>query len=324
MRRACRRSMASLASQLLVQGVILDTNVLLKATGDEPRRPDEVQFEQTPTLMDDVMKLSVKELRMQQREWNENEWLGERELRLKTLARWEKEDRVPGREQQEQIMQLYESHADDLLNSDDPAVVREKYMRRLADMKHANAIKPQNPPEPSVAAGASAEASSAERVDPKKYPWTMRQNGSFHAAKYLRSRGLLAALMLQPDMHPHIQIHGFVRDHYDHVGHRPPEDSEATVGDLRLCLSELVEGMGIERHNVMVVSDCRRMLQAAKRQDMHVCAYEPSGQQLDSFFHHRIERMSNLRHEIEMLNGVSHLANQSGANIPGPAWLRGK
>ena len=264
------------------------------------------------------------------RDWGLNEWLSEKQLRVKVTERFEREGVDPGNQQKHKRTTAEKVSEEDLGN---PELVREKYLARLMAKKNqsqfdnvtrtmaSSAMMPEKPTGNAFATTASigimphndnTKKDLSVAYDPNQFPWTVRNNGTPHVIKYMQSRHLRWGVCLDSDMEPK-KIHGFDDDMLRLIAARP---AEASVVELREMLADTTDRMALERQRIMVVSDCEKMLTAAKRQDMLVCAYEAKGA-FKQYFEHRIDTMYNLQHEIEKLNGVSHIAALNGSSVLG-------
>ena len=277
-------------------------------------------------LCSQANKLTLVDMRMQMREWGKNEWLSEEELRSILLEQWRKAGRQVG-EKKAQVS-VVDDGADVELH--DPEAVRQKYLARLEAKKRVTAFNrevvgaptAEQPRRPAFASTASVgimphnENAHAKDMrqpyDPEQFPWTVRNNGTPHIVKYMKGRLLRWAVLLDEGMEP-AHIHGFDDETFKLISTRPPSSD---VKDLRTVLADTVDRMAVERQAVMVVSDDENMLTAAQRQDMMFCSFEASITR-SQYYEHRIATMYALQHEIEMLNGVSHIASFSGASVLG-------
>ena len=338
-----------ISQKMLLQGVILDTSVHIKPmwevpTVDEQHLPKLDEKVEPQTLEDEVRswhivwllrrrtltssrrwqaaKLSLQDMRLQMREWGKNEWLSETQLRALILKKWREDGRQVGelRPTEEQVDRTE-------LDLSDPEAVRQKYLARLDAKKRESAFNrevigaptPQAPPLSSTSSvgimphneNANAKDMS-QAYNPGQFLWTVRNNGTPHVIKYMKSRLLRWAVCLDPEMKPN-KVHGFDCETFKLITSRPPD---ADVPDLRKILADTVDRMAIDRQAVMVVSDDDRMLTAAKRQDMLFCSFEASSKK-SQYYEHRIHNMYALQHEIEKLNGVSHIASFSGTSVLG-------
>ena len=115
-----------------------------------------------------------------------------------------------------------------------------------------------------------------------------------HITKYLKTRQMHWGLILSSGSQPSMI------EHYDHdlfKLHMERPGGEPTVADLREVLKEMTDRLASERQCIMVISDDDKMLTAAKRQDMIVCAYE--GQRtFDGYYAHRISNLFDLQAEV--------------------------
>jgi len=300
---------------LPLQGIILDSRVAFKAS-TSPNAVDEGSGAATEALLisSKVQKMVVKQLQQELQMRNlPYSALQEHELRAALQKKLNREEEVlseaPQTSDQGQSAAL-------LAAAKGPEgakeLLRSKYMDKLQKVK-ANTDKQKASAASAAAASAAGLMPRAEaklEVDPTKYPFCVKSNGTPHVLTYAKSRFLQTVMILENGMEAE-KVYGIEAGQMLLTRPEP-----AGVAELRVLLEEACSEMGLESHHVMVISDDASMLTAAARLHMTPCAYEPDpNKKFRKYFRHRIDHMFNVQHEIEELNGVSHIATFNGTSL---------
>jgi len=327
-----RAATTNAVEKLPLQALIFDVRVAFK------RRDENTADEQTGRFLKPSVALDMKVQAMNLRELREELVMRGRLDPYKTNALVGHEMREMLQEEINKEEAKKKQEADKKLEAiSTPALggVRQKYMAKLAAKKaqaarnwdHEQGGK-QEPrgslriaqvKEPKEQAKKASTASVGilpakppDKGDMSQFPYQFRNNGISHLIKYLETRFMKWAFVMQPDMKAE-DIYDFqsINDNLDRKQLTATRPLDAEVPELRALLQQTAECMGIHRHCIMVISDDEKMLTAAARNDMIPCAFEPT-ERFQKYYSHRVENCVVVQTEVESWNGVSLNATFNG------------